>query len=137
MTATDDDFQDAEPAETSTSEALEAVKQKLNRATGNLLEFLLDLMKGKYTESLREPVKASEKISKAVAATLNPDTPSSNELVKAVSVVVQSFDTSSISVSVTGSVPAPSLLTASATLAWQSTPALLTTLIGFRGSQAM
>ena len=41
----DDDLQDAGAAEVSTtSAALEAVKQKPNRATGNLLEFLLDLM---------------------------------------------------------------------------------------------
>jgi hypothetical protein len=95
--------------------ALVTVKEKYNRATGCLLDLLMELMSGQHGEDLREISQCGEPLSKM----LQPGGKESAEeasqgasisLVVKLCEAVKAFDTNTKSVSVTATAPAPSLI---------------------------
>ena len=108
----EDDDDVAEPAGVEGGNGpLEAWKQKFNKSTGQLLDFVFDLMQGKYLDDFRELCKENEKIARIVAvAKDDAEKFKGNELLTQISIVVQAFDTAAKSVSIAAPVPAPSLL---------------------------
>lgn len=94
--------------------SLVAMKEKYNRATGCLLDLLVELMSGQHADDLREISQCGEPLSKM----LQPGTKESQEASEASSIalvvklgeVVKAFDTNTKSVSVTATAPAPSLI---------------------------
>ena len=90
---------------------LEAWKQKFNKTTGQLLDFVFDLMQGKFLDDLRELCKQNEKFAKIMAmAKDDSEKFKGYDLLTQISIVVQAFDTGAKSVPIAASVPAPSLL---------------------------
>lgn len=109
---------DPEPLDASTS-ALDTLKSGFNKATGSLLDLILDLMRGNYLPGLIELSGASEKLSKLIAQDMKAGKSCDGEaevgkdlkkLLQHIILVVQGFDTNTKSVSLAETLPAPSLL---------------------------
>lgn len=116
----EEDDLEAEPAPAAPAEdtsPLDTLKAEFNKATGSMLDLILDLMRGKSLEDCRTLGAGNLKLPQAVsdaAKNLQGDNKSETsvtELVKAVCLVVQSFDTNAKSVSISAAAPAPSLIT--------------------------
>ena len=99
--------------------ALDKVKADFNKATGSLLELLVDLMQGKYLDDCRElakddNAKISEIVSQAAQASQASQSSQNDkacDLAKALCTVVQGFDVNhSKSISLASACPAPSLI---------------------------
>ena len=97
--------------------ALDALKADFNKATGALLELLLELMQGKHMDDCRslsqDNVKLSHAVSEAAQAAQKEQKGCETkplEFIKCLCLVVQSFDTSTKSVSISASLPAQSLI---------------------------
>ncbi|CAJ1367828.1 unnamed protein product, partial [Effrenium voratum] len=119
----EDDVGEEEAAAAPETSALETLKSTFNKATGGLLDLMFDLMSGKHLDACRELSREPGKISKLVQQTaqqseeldsmqLSKDT---KAFLQCLVVVVQSFDHSAKSVSLTASLPAPSLISFLAT----------------------
>lgn len=116
----DDDPIAAAAAEQPELSTLDTLKADFNKATGALLELLLELMQGKHMDDCRllsqENVKVSSAVSEAAQAAQaahkeqKANETKTLELIKCLCLVVQSFDTSTKSVSINTSLPAPSLI---------------------------
>lgn len=101
--------------------ALSKAKAEVNRATGNLYDFLVDVMSCKYLDDLREIAKGTEAIPKLLqqhmTAQSNPAESKeqspvvSCDFVKKFAVVVKAFEHNSKSFAADSAVPAPSILT--------------------------
>lgn len=108
---------DPEPLNASGS-VLETMKAEYNKATGNLLHLIFDLMRGNYFQACVDLSSGSDKFSKlvsceasAVDGTNAKELPKDlKSLISHVMQVVQGFDTHAKSVSLASSLPAPSLL---------------------------
>ena len=113
----EDDLDDAAPAAEALEDtsAIDALKAEFNKATGGMLDLLLDLMRGKYLEDCRSFSQEQQKVAQAVssAAAAEKNATSDLELVKCLCVVVHAFDTSTKSVSISATTPAPSLIQSS------------------------
>ncbi len=100
--------------------ALSKAKAEVNRATGNLYDFLIDIMSCKYLEDLRETAKGTETIPKLLqqhmaaqsnsAESKEQSTVVSCDFVKKFAVVVKAFEHNSKSFAADSAVPAPSIL---------------------------
>ena len=95
--------------------ALVTVKEKYNRATGCLLDLLVELMNGQQGDDLREISQCGEPLSKMLQpggkeSAEEASQGSSIALVVKLSEVIKAFDTNTKSVSVTAAAPAPSLI---------------------------
>lgn len=89
---------------------LASVKEKFNKATGSMLDLLLQVMSGKFLEDCRSLATANATFAQALAAA-DREGQDSCGLVKQFQVVLTQFEGNSKSVvALTGSVPAPSLL---------------------------
>ena len=110
--------EDEDPAQTKADgevRPLDTAKAQFNKATGSLLDLLLDLMQGKYFEDCRKLSQTALPIAKLAAEAASNEGNGkkdceSIELVKALCLLVQSFDTSGKSISMNTAVPAVSLL---------------------------
>ena len=95
---------------------LDSIKANFNKATGSLLELLLGLMRGKNLEDCKTISKAGDAISKVVLSASGSAGSKTNseseqtELVKELCVILQSFETSGKSVSLSSSAPAATLI---------------------------
>ena len=114
--AEDEDGEAAEHGDAAASEtALATVKAKYNRATGCLLDLLVALMSGQYGDDLREISQCGEPVAKMLQPTARDAGEEASEgasiaLVVQLCEVVKAFDSSSKSVSVKSTAPAPSLM---------------------------
>ena len=115
-TLQEDEVAEATAAEDANRNELEKKKADFNKATGALLELLVDLMRGKHLEDCKElannETKISEAVSQAARQSQQSQQSSANDLIKSLCTVVQAFDTSnkSISATISSSCPAPSLI---------------------------
>lgn len=92
---------------------LAGVKEKFNKATGSMLDLLLQVMSGKFLQECRSLATANVGFAQALAVAADgQEGQDSCELVKQFQVVLTQFEGNSKSVALTGSVPAPSLLSA-------------------------
>ena len=91
---------------------LASVKDKFNKATGSMLDLVLQVMAGKFLEDCRSLATANVTFARALAEAADGEgRQDSCELVKQFQVVLTQFEGNSKSVvALTGSVPAPSLL---------------------------
>ena len=98
---------------------LNSLKGEFNKATGMLLELLVDLMRGQYLADCRKLAKENVKLAQAVSqvavqavqADKEQDSSSSSlGFVKNLFLVVQAFDTNTKSVSLAAPLPTPSLV---------------------------
>ena len=99
---------------------LNSLKGEFNKATGSLLELLVELMRGRYLADCRKLAKDNVKLAKAVSEVAVQAVPADGEedssscsslgFVKAMFLVVQAFDTSTKSVSLAAPLPTPSLV---------------------------
>lgn len=106
------------PAELEQATALQALKAKYNRATGCVFEFLLDLARGKYLADLKDLAKlgsdgtsVGKHVQDAVAAS-SKEKEGLSDMLKTLTVVIQSFDVTAKSVSLSAhlAAPAPSFM---------------------------
>lgn len=110
----DEDRATAAPAEETS--ALDTLKAGFNRATGLMFDLFFGLMRGKYIDDCRTLSSQNVKLSKAVSDAArssqddNKSEPAVTELVKALCLVVQSFDANAKSVAISTAAPAPSLI---------------------------
>ena len=90
---------------------LASVKEKFNKATGSMLDLLLQVMSGKFLQDCRSLATATTTFAQALAVAADGEGQDNCELVKQFQVVLMQFEGNSKSVvALTGSVPAPSLL---------------------------
>ena len=97
--------------------ALDSLKSGFNKATGALLDFIFDLMRGSYLQACIDLSSSSEKLPELVALESQggnaPDPPDLSKdlkkLIQHIVLVVQNFDTNVKSVS-GSSLPAPPLI---------------------------
>ena len=90
------------------------LKAKFNRPTGMLLDLLLKVMAGKYYQDCRLLASDGNSFLKAMPKALNAEGMAEEgpcALVKEMRVIVEHFDGSQKSVTLSGTAPAPSLLT--------------------------
>ena len=94
--------------------ALNQAKGGYNRAVGDLLDLLVNLMQGKHTESLKNLSQSGEPLAKAIqaAASLEDETEKKKlpEMVIQLCLVIRAFDIKAGKVSGTATTPAPSLI---------------------------
>eukprot|EP00435_Cladocopium_sp_Y103_P014364 s1151_g3.t1 len=108
----------AAPAEeTPELSKFEALKADFNKATGAMLELLMNLMQGKYMEDCKllsqENTKLSHAVAEAAQAVQREEKGGEKkplELIKCLCLIVKSFDTNTKSVSIANSLPAQSLI---------------------------
>ena len=113
----EDDDEDAAAGVVEASK-LNTLKGEFNKATGSLLELLMDLMRGQFLGDCRKLSQENVKLAQAVADAAAPAIPDKDEqpgsssfgLVKSLVLVVQSFDTATKSVSLQAPLPMPSLV---------------------------
>ena len=109
----DSDLEQA-AAEDECQSRLGQLKAQFNKGTGLVLDFLLDLMSGKFLQDLKNLATANLTFPAAVAAAEaakeNDNDQEVCELVKQFRVVVGHFAGNSKSVGLAGAAPAPSLL---------------------------
>eukprot|EP00438_Fugacium_kawagutii_P000049 Skav202750 [mRNA] locus=scaffold3516:24380:31633:+ [translate_table: standard] len=111
----EEDEAEPEPASAETT-ALDSLKGDFNKATGSMLDLFFDMMQGKYLNDCRKLGAENVKLAQLVSEAANHSQGDSKsetapcELVKAICLVVQGFDTNAKSVSITAAAPAPSLI---------------------------
>ena len=111
-----EDEEDAAAAAPVEAGKLNKVKAEFNKATGSLLELLVDLMRGEYIEDCKKIAAENMKLPQAVteaASSMHTDEKSGQQSVKLLTslyLVVQAFDTGSKSVSLASTLPSQSLI---------------------------
>ena len=86
---------------------LASVKEKFNKATGSMLDLLLQVMSGKFLQDCRSLATATTTFAQALAVAADGEGQDNCELVKQFQVVLMQFEGNSKSVvALTGSVPA-------------------------------
>lgn len=95
---------------------LNVIKAEFNKATGSLLELLVDLMQGQFLDDCKKLAAENVKIAKVVAEAASGahgDEKSPHQSLKLISslyLVVQAFDTNTNSVSLATTLPSQSLI---------------------------
>lgn len=112
--------QEEAPAAILGANKLNSLKAEFNKATGALLELLVDLMRGEYLADCRTLAKENVKLAQAVSEVAVQAVPADDQqdssscsslgFVKNLYLVVQAYDTNTKSVSLAAPLPTPSLI---------------------------
>ena len=112
--------QEEAPAAILGANKLNSLKAEFNKATGTLLELLVDLMRGEYLADCRTLAKENVKLAQAVSEVAVQAVPADDQqdssscsslgFVKNLYLVVQAYDTNTKSVSLAAPLPTPSLI---------------------------
>lgn len=110
-----EDEEDADVAAPVAAGKLNTVKAEFNKATGSLLELLVDLMRGQFLDDCKKLAAENLKIAKVVAeaasgAHADEKSPQNFKLISSLYLVVQAFDANTKSVSLVAALPSQSLI---------------------------